>query len=113
MSILQQMDKEQEFITRITPQVISLCESLISQIDDDYRVEGQDIDDDTPTMQLTIACDDSLESWTYQTGDNSFMGSCYHYPCWGTGYLTRDMNKQDIKETVKEMINEMLDQIYY
>ena len=20
--------------------------------------------------------------WTYQTGDNSFMGSCYHHPIW-------------------------------
>lgn len=58
-----------------------------------------DIDDDTPGMCVTIATNDDVSDWTYQTGDNSFMGSCYHYPHWEVIYLYRDSFCCDLAKT--------------
>ena len=71
---------------------------LISNIDDDARIEGQEDDDDTPTMQLTISVNRDCTEWSYQTGDNSYTGSCYGHPHWAVGYLTRDCKPSEILE---------------
>ena len=60
-----------------------------------------------PGMMVTIASNDG-EEWTYQTGDNSFAGSCYHYEKWGVGYLYRDTDTQDLAES---MVGEVFDGI--
>ena len=60
-----------------------------------------------PGMQVTIASNDG-EEWTYQTGDNSFTGSCYHCQHWGVGYLYRDTDTQDLAES---MVGEVFEAI--
>lgn len=94
-----------EFKERILHDVARLLRDLQSTIDDDYRVEFQE--DSTPTMQVTIACSDTLDRWAYRTGDTSFFGACYHYPHWGVGYLTKDA---DVMSLAESMIDDMLEQ---
>jgi hypothetical protein len=85
-----------------------LLKHLILTIEDDFRVEMQD--DDTPTMQVTIACNDEFTAWTYQTGDTSYTGSCYCYPHWAIIYLTRDSDvcweSKDIYSQLLELLPE-------
>jgi len=83
-------------------EVTELLESLT--IDDDFRATD-DPDDETPGMCVTIASDDG-EEWTFQTGDNSFSGSCYHYHHWGVGYLYRD---SDCREIAANMVDEVFE----
>jgi len=90
-------------------EVAELLRELQSTIGDEYRA-SDDPDDDTPGMQVTIATTDGV-SWTYQTGDNSYSGSCYHHPYWGVMYLYRDMNAKQIREEAERGVNEMFEQL--
>ena len=99
-------------IETVTPQeiewyveIVELVRGLIPSIGDDDRATD-DPDDDVPGMQLTIASDETLEKWSYQTGDNSFSGGCYSLPIWGVAYLSRE---SDPEETAKELIEEILE----
>lgn len=85
--------------------VVELVRELIPTIADDYRATD-DPDDDAPGMQLTVASDAGLTDWSFQTGDNSFSGGCYHFPHWGVAYLSRE---SDPEETAQEMIEEILE----
>lgn len=95
---------EQKLIDEVT----DLLTALIPDIGDEYRA-SDDPDDDQPGMMVTIATNDG-EDWTWQTGDNSFMGSCYHYRHWGVGYLYRDTDCRDLAES---MVDDMLEGVYY
>ena len=85
-------DKERladTFAASILDDVTALLRMLQTDIDDDSRA-SEDPEDDLAGIQITIACNDSFDDWTYQTGDNSYSGACYGYPCWGVGSLYRD-----------------------
>jgi len=92
-----------EFKTRILPELTALLKELQKDIGDEYRAYE---DDEEPGMHITIATDDSLKSWGYQTGDNSFTGACYHYPYWGIGALYRET---DCAELASELIESLTD----
>lgn len=97
------------FEERIKPEIIKLIDFLKTTIDDDFRIEGQEPDDMTPTMQVTISCDDDLEEWSYQTGDNSFTGGCYGHPYWGIAYITRDSNSSGVVGELIESLADVID----
>ena len=65
-----------------------------------------------PSMDLTIGINDpetdqDFPEWTYQTGDNSYSGSCYSKQYWGVATITRDSIAQDLAE---EIVDNLLDQ---
>lgn len=97
-----------QFKARILPELAGLLKELQGDIGDDYR-DGNDPNDDTPAMHITIATDDSLADWTYQTGDSSYSGSCYHYPYWGSGTLTRDCNCEKLADELIENLAESIE----
>lgn len=83
-------------------QVTKLLVSLKADIGDDYRA-SDDPEDNTPGMQVTIASNDG-KKWTYQTGDNSYSGGCYHYRHWGVIYLYRNSNCRALaKDAIAEV----------
>lgn len=88
--------------------LIQLLTALQKDIGDEYRA-SEDPDDDTPAMAITIATDNELSGWVYQTGDNSYSGACYLYPHWGLGTLTREC---DPAEVVDELLHDMGEQWY-
>lgn len=60
-------------------------------------------------MQLTIASNDDLSVMTWQFGDNSFMGPCYHYPHWGVIDLCLDT---DVEKATDEIMDDLFDQYF-
>lgn len=93
-------------------EIVDLLQHLQPTIDDDYRVEGQEDDDDTPTMQVTIASDGNPDEkeWAYQTGDNSYSGACYFYRFWAVIYLTQDEDL-DLDDIARDAIDQIENQI--
>lgn len=87
-------------------EIASLLKSLQSDIDDDFRC-SDDPDEDTPGMQVTVSTDD-MQSWNYQTGDNSYSGSCYGDKHWSVIYLYRDSN---CEELANDAVSELADEV--
>lgn len=98
----QQARNERAMMREITDLLISLK----SDICDDYRASN-DSEDNTPGMQVTVSTDD-MQSWNYQTGDNSFTGGCYGDNHWSVIYLYRRSN---CKELAKDAVNELADAV--
>ena len=99
----------EQFAIDTKPDLILLIDSVRAQIDDDCMQEGDDPTDYTPSIQLTISTNDSLSEWSYQTGDNSYTGSCYHHPHWGVGYVTEEC---DASELADDLIDQLLDLVH-
>jgi hypothetical protein len=98
-----------KFETSTIMELIPLLDSLKLQIGNEYR-SSDDINDDTPAMQITISTDNSLLHWNYQTGDNSYTGNCYSDPYWGIATLTRE---SDTSSVAKELIDSLAEQIEF
>ena len=60
--------------------------SIKRDICDDYIQD----DDDSPSIQVTLACDET--GYALQTGDNSYSGSAYHYKHWGVSSVYKNSN---------------------
>ncbi len=86
---------------RMIREISSLLVSLKGDIDDDFR--ASEMDDDVPGMQVTVSTYD-MQSWNYQTGDNSYSGGCYGDPHWSVIYLYRRSN---CVELAKDAVNEL------
>ena len=89
--ILPENEEVAEIITRI-----------INHLNDnDCSPEGMDLTIATNGEAVKgIGCAD----WTFQTGDNSYSGSCYHYRHWAVTTVYPDTNPS---ETAIELINQL------
>ena len=87
-------------------EIASLLVDLKKQIDDDFRA-SDDPEDNTPGMQVTVSTDD-MQSWNYQTGDNSYSGACYGDRHWSVIYLYRRSN---CKELAQDAVNALADAV--
>lgn len=97
-----------DFWNENRPGLIATLKALIPDISDDM-VDSEN-DDDIPYMQITISISKDANTWSYQTGDNSFTGSCYGDPYWGIGYLTREC---DIEILASELINSLYEVVEF
>lgn len=82
-----------------------LIRAVKHDISDEYRAFE---DDDVPGIQLTIGTNSDLSDWSFQTGDNSYIGGAYHYPYWGVIGVYRNSNCRDL---AREIIDQIRDQI--
>ena len=85
-----------------------LIRELIPSIRDEYRATD-DPSDDIPAMQITISCNEDCTRWSYQTGDNSFTGSCYGDPYWGIGTIFRDSEPREVADELIEDLARVID----
>ena len=83
-----------------------LVRHIKSRIEDDYRAFE---DDDTPGIQLTVGYDPEDSSWSYQTGDNSFMGSAYGFPHWAVVGVYRRSNSREVARDIQDQIYELIE----
>lgn len=94
--------------------LVILLNDLQSEIIcDDYRSVDQDQDlnleeYDIPAMDITIATNDHGNTFAYQTGDNSYSGSCYSQPHWSVNTIYKDT---DTSVLAKELLNELIDTV--
>ena len=71
---------------------------------------------DLEEMQVTVASSgDTCEitgsvEWGYQTGDNSYTGGAYGYNHWGTGWVSKDT---DIEELAIDLISQIEEGLAY
>lgn len=100
MSTITEKQWEQ-FRQEVRSDLVRLLKNLKKEIGDEYRASEEDT---LPSMEITIASNEDLSDWTYQTGDNSYTGSCYHYPHWGVGVLYR-------RSDTEALANELLDNL--
>ena len=91
--------------SRYNDDLVQLFTALIPEIADGYRASE---DDDEPGMMVTVATDDDVSCWSYQTGDNSFTGGAYGLPHWAVIYLSRESNP---KECAADIANQWGDLI--
>jgi hypothetical protein len=87
-------------------EIESLLKSLKKDIGDECRCTD-DPDDTTPGMCVTISTKDGA-NWSYQTGDNSFTGSCYGDPHWAVIYLYRRANCKQLAEDAVEELKDLV-----
>ena len=81
-----------------------LVRAVKQDIADDYRAT-QDPDDDIPGIQLTVGADVETGQWSFQTGDNSFTGSAYHYPDWAVVEVYRTANCRKLaREIIAQLV---------
>lgn len=85
-------------------ELASLVRHVKAYISDDYRAFEED---EEPGIQLTIGWNAETGSWSYQTGDNSYTGSAYHYPIWAVAGVYRRSNS---REVARDLIDELLEQ---
>lgn len=83
--------------------VAQLVRAVRADISPEYRAFE---DDDCPGIQLTIGTDG--KDWTYQTGDNSFMGGAYQYPHWAVVAVYRSSNSYHVADEVIQQIDDLL-----
>lgn len=82
-------------------EAITLIKCLKKEIEDEYRASEEDT---RPSMLLTVG--DDGESWSYQTGDNSFTGGAYGYPHWAVVSIYRNSNS---KQLATDIVNQLED----
>ena len=81
--------------------------TLIDSISKDVKALGSHAtfeQDEEPSICLTVATDGN--EWSYQTGDNSFMGSAYLFPHWTVEHITTDSEPY---ETSMGIIRELME----
>lgn len=93
-------------------EVLEVLTFLQSDIGDEYRSSIQEFDDDKPMMDVTFACSDNMESWTYQTGSNEYTGSAYSFPHWSVVYLGKDDDADALKDMAAQVIDDLRDSIH-
>ena len=84
-------------------ELYQLCRSVKIDISDEYRAYPEE---DVSGIQLTIGWNPDNGGWSYQTGDNSFTGSAYHYPIWAVRGIYRDTNCRDIARALQNELDE-------
>ena len=82
-----------------------LCLAVKKKIEDDYRAFD---DDDIPGIQLTVACDNKMKNWSWQTGDNSFSGGAYLFPNWAVVGVYRSSNCKDLADDILSQLIEII-----
>lgn len=81
-----------------------LIRAVKADIQDDYRASCAP-EDDAPGIQLTIGASPD-GSWSYQTGDNQFMGGAYFYPHWAVVGVYRASNCRELARDIREQLEE-------
>lgn len=87
-------------------EIYKLLVALKKDITDEYRC-SDDPDDNTPGMTVTFGTNDAQDSWSYQTGDNSFTGGAYGFPHWAVICLFRRSNCKELTDEVFEQWGEL------
>ena len=77
----------------------------------EWRREARNINrfnDDDIGIELTVATNDIGDTWSFQTGDNSFTGGCYSLPHWAVTWINDDSNIHDIYKDIIDQLEELL-----
>ena len=92
-----------------TDEFLSGIADLIRDVQADISPEYRAFDgDDEPGIQLTVACDDAGEDYSYQTGDNSYTGGAYHYPHWAVVGVYEDSGPEALAREIASQLADLI-----
>ena len=74
--------------------------SYVPKDDSDYIAD----EEDKPGIDLTIGVDVETGDWSYQSGDNSYMGGAYRYRDWGVTRVYRSSNSRDVARDLLDQV---------
>jgi hypothetical protein len=81
---------------------------LVKAIKEDVRQHGGNafsFQTGAKSLTLTVgASGEGRDSWSFQTGDNSFMGGAYLYPHWAVVEVS-------VRDNAEEVADDILDQL--
>lgn len=80
-----------------------LCRAVKGEIADEYRAFEED---ETPGICLTVGSNPDTGEWSYQTGDNSYTGGAYGYPCWAVVGVYRNSNCRTLAREIREQLTD-------
>jgi len=87
---------------KLRTELARLVRSVREDISPEYRAfEG----DEEPGIQLTVGA--RHDSWSFQTGDNSFTGGAYSYAHWGVIGVYRDTNSFEAADDLIAQLDEL------
>jgi hypothetical protein len=87
---------------KLRTELARLVRNVREDISSEYRAfEG----DEKPGIQLTVGA--RHDSWSFQTGDNSFSGGAYGYPHWGVIGVYRDTNSFEAADDLIGQLDEL------
>lgn len=105
------MNKE----TRVLPTIEEVAEIVTDVVRSLSNYDDEELTEMDGVIDLTIATNgDTVEGfgcsdWGFQTGDNSYTGSCYRYRNWAVTSISKDTNPL---ETAQELVDQ-LDELFY
>lgn len=85
-------------------ELFALCKAVKADISVEYRAF---YDDEIPGIQLTIGYNPESGEWAFQTGDNSYTGSAYHYPDWAVVGVYRRSNCRELASEIISQLEEL------
>jgi len=92
----------------------ALVRHIKPYIHDEYRAYADDPgtgdEENIPSMLLTVGWDPDSGAWDYQTGDNSYSGSAYFYPCWAVVAIYRRSNSISLAREIREQLADLSSQ---
>lgn len=94
---------------KLVNDIHSLLKLLQTDIADDYFACEMDEGLNSPSIQVTIACNDDMTDFRYQTGDNSFTGACYSLPHWAVGTIYREDDSETLLDIAKDYVNQLVE----
>ena len=97
-------------MSKLANEFEAVLRELLPTIADEYRA-SDDPEDTEPGICITFGAHDRKPGkdwqWSFQTGDNSYSGSAYHYPHWGVVSLYRDSDVEAVANDAAEQILEL------
>lgn len=82
--------------------LVRYVKAQVPKDDPDYIAD----EEDKPGIDLTIGVDVETGDWSYQSGDNSYMGGAYGYRDWGVTRVYRSSNSRDVARDLIEQVAE-------
>ena len=85
-------------------ELYKLCRAVKKSISDHCQAFD---DDDIPGIQLTVACNENMSEWDYQTGDNCYSGPIYFYRHWAVVGIYRNSNCKELSADILNQLQEL------
>jgi len=64
------------------------------------------LDNNPVEIELTVGCNDNGD-WSYQTGDNSYVGDCYGMPYWAVETIAPDSDVAELADSIIGQLAEL------
>ena len=86
-------------------ELAALVRAVKRDIGDEYRADEYE---DMPSVSLTVGWKPA-GAWSYQTGDNSYTGGAYGYPCWGVVTVYRRSDSRAVARDIRYQLSVLAD----